>query len=89
MLVKLNKKDKKGRELYKNALTGRVAPLNQQDFYPSQRRDNRAMSGIRKKYQVRKKSKNANKVASKLSQFFGFVFTGKEKVKKARQENKK
>ena len=89
MLVKLNKVDKKGRELYKNALTGRVAPLNQQDFYPSQRRDNRAMSGISKKVSSTKKSKNANKIASKLSQFFSFVFTGKDKVKKLRRENKK
>lgn len=89
MLINLHTQDKKGRELYKNALTGRVAPLNQQDFYPSQRRDNQVMSGISKKVSSTKKSKNANKIASKLSQFFGFVFTGKEKVKKARQENKK
>lgn len=41
MLVKLNKVDKKGRELYKNALSGRVAPLSMQDFHPSQRRENR------------------------------------------------
>jgi len=47
------------------------------------------MSGVSKKLSSTKKSKNANKIASKLSQFFGFVFTGKDKVKKSRQENKK
>ena len=45
------------------------------------------MSGVSKKLSSTKKSKNANKIASKLSQFFGFVFTGKDKVKKSRQEN--
>ena len=42
MLIKTNQKDKKGKDLYQNALTGEVTTLGMATFWRSDRRDRRA-----------------------------------------------
>lgn len=41
-------KNKRGQDLYKNVLTGRIAPLSQQIFQPSERKFKRLQMGVRK-----------------------------------------
>ena len=84
MLVKLNTKDKKGRDLYKNALSGRVALLSGQEFRPSQRRDNRINAGISKTVSSTKRTKNGIKTMQKLGIFLGSILDRREKAKKSK-----
>ncbi|MFA5433672.1 MAG: hypothetical protein WC319_12485 [Candidatus Paceibacterota bacterium] len=42
MLIKTNQKDKKGKDLYQNALTGEVITLGMATFWRSDRKDRRA-----------------------------------------------
>jgi len=42
MLIKTNQKDKKGKDLYQNVLTGEVTTLGMATFWRSDRKDRRA-----------------------------------------------
>lgn len=43
MLIKTNQKDKHGKDLYQNALTGEVTTLGMATFWKSDRRDRRSV----------------------------------------------
>ena len=43
MLIKTNQKDKHGKDLYQNALTGEVTTLSMATFWRSDRKDRRAV----------------------------------------------
>jgi len=48
MIVNMNLKNKRGQDLYKNVLTGKINPLSQQVFQPSERKFKRLQMGVRK-----------------------------------------
>lgn len=48
MIVKTNTQDRRGKDIYKNVLTGKTGNLSQQIFIPSQRKSIRQSDGRRK-----------------------------------------
>jgi hypothetical protein len=69
MIIKTNTKDKKGRDIYKNVLTGKTGNLSQQVFIPSQRKSIRESDGKRKLLSSTKISKTSG-----LNKKTGFGF---------------
>ena len=57
MIVNTHLKNKRGQDLYKNVLTGKINPLSQQVFVPSERKLKRLKLGLRKSVSSTKLSK--------------------------------
>jgi len=81
MIVNLHLQNNRGQDLYKNVLTGKINPLSQQIFQPSERKFKRLKMGVRKAVSSTKLSRTTQTNSST-----GFAYRVGRFVKKSIQK---